>query len=67
MGEDECFNCAEPASETYTLVLAPGRILEDKVLCDTCVSDFRDVEWIEVHEAPVLKRGNNEDQEDEDQ
>lgn len=57
--DGECFACVGPASEQYTLILEGGKVIEDKWVCESCISDFRDEEWIEVHEAPVLMRGGS--------
>lgn len=62
---DECFNCAGAASEQYTLILHDGTVLQEKTVCDPCISDFRDTEWIKVREESVMVRGSNEE-DDED-
>jgi hypothetical protein len=49
----ECFNCATPAAERYTLALGESTDLDDVVLCHECFSDFRNVEWIEVERLPT--------------
>lgn len=46
--DDECFNCTASASDSYTLVLSSEKVLEDTALCESCVSDFRDEDWIEL-------------------
>lgn len=45
----ECFSCAQSASEYYTLVLEDSKIIEHVLVCEECMADFRDTEWIEVH------------------
>lgn len=60
---DECFNCAGPASEQYTLILPGGKVLENKSVCDPCISDFRDTEWMKVVEGEIMMRGSNEENE----
>lgn len=60
---EECFNCDGPATERYTLVFESGKIFEDKLMCDACVADFNVLDWIEVREAPVLMRGNEDSKE----
>ena len=54
--DDECFVCAEPASDRYTVNLESSRTLEEKTLCDGCISDLRDEEWIDVRDEPVLAK-----------
>lgn len=65
--DGECFACVGPASEQYILVLESGKVLEDKWVCDGCLIDFRDEEWIEMHEAPVLMRGGNGNNQEADE
>jgi hypothetical protein len=55
----ECFVCVEPASNRYTLVFESGDVIEDKLMCSDCIPEFRELDWLEVHEAPVLRRGEN--------
>jgi hypothetical protein len=55
----DCFNCAGPATNRCTLILESDNILEDKLLCDPCLSDFRKVDWIEVQEESVLGGGDD--------
>lgn len=59
----ECFNCANAVEDRYTLVLNSGEVFKDKLLCEPCDSAFRGLDWIEVHEGPVLMRGGDDDQE----
>lgn len=61
----ECFICVGPATERYTLVLEDDTRVEAKLLCEECVADVRDVEWIDVYEGPVLTRGGDDDHEAE--
>lgn len=61
---DECFNCVQEATTQYTLVIEPGRILEGKTLCDECAASFKAVDWIEVHDTPVLRRCGDNSSED---
>lgn len=56
MSED-CFNCGQPTSEQCTLVLEDSTVLKDKTLCQGCISELQDVEWIGLRDAPVLTRG----------
>ena len=46
--EQDCFNCAEPAKDRYTLVLESERLLEEKSVCDDCVSGFGRLDWMEI-------------------
>lgn len=63
----ECFNCAGEASERYTISFESGKILKDKLVCESCISDFRDIEWMSVSETPVLMRGGDSDDREEDE
>lgn len=56
--EGECFNCANAATHRYTLVLASGKIFEEKFLCEGCSAAFQHDDWIELQETPLLMRGN---------
>lgn len=58
----ECFHCYSPASARFTVILESVRTMEDKLVCNECLSGFRETDWVEVYEAPVLKRGNTEDE-----
>lgn len=62
---DDCFNCDDPAATRVTLVLKGGEILEDKPLCSACVADFREVDWLEVHDAPVFTRSSSEESDEQ--
>jgi ribosome-binding protein aMBF1 (putative translation factor) len=46
----ECFMCGQSAQGRYTLVLDNSKIIEDVVVCEECISDLRNTEWIEVYE-----------------
>lgn len=45
----------------YTLVVESGEIFKDKLLCEECASDFRNLDRVEVHEGPVLMRGGDDE------
>ncbi|SFH60673.1 hypothetical protein SAMN04488066_1124 [Halorubrum aquaticum] len=45
---EECFNCAASTPKCYTLILEGSTVLKDVAVCRECVSDLRNVEWIEV-------------------
>ena len=49
--DEECFNCAASASDSYTLVLESEKVLEETVVCEDCVSGFRDEDWIKVEDT----------------
>jgi hypothetical protein len=55
----ECFNCATPASGRYTLVLEGSNVFEDTAICEECLSAFRSIEWIDIHDEPVLVQGRD--------
>lgn len=59
--EGECFVCVRPANDKYGIVLPDGKVLQEKLLCERCVSDLREVEFIEIEESPVLMRGGESD------
>lgn len=63
--EDECLVCVEPASDRYTVSMENSRTFERKILCDECVSDLRDEEWIDVRDEPVLARDGSGTRENE--
>lgn len=65
MEEEECINCGEVASGTYTLVVPAGALLQDEPLCESCRTLFKGSRQFEVHEAPVLLRGGDRDEGDE--
>jgi hypothetical protein len=46
----ECFMCGQSAQGRYTLVLDNSKIIEDVVVCEECISDLRNTEWIKVYE-----------------
>jgi hypothetical protein len=50
MGED-CFNCACSASETYDITLDSGATLEGVCVCEDCVSEFENEDWIDVEKG----------------
>jgi hypothetical protein len=43
--------CVESASEHYTVVLEGSRALSEQAICDECVSDLREEEWIKFQEG----------------
>ena len=45
----ECFQCVQPASDRYTLNLESSTEIEDVFVCEECLSDFRETDWIDVH------------------
>jgi len=47
----DCFVCVEPASDYYTVVLEGPRALSEQAICDRCVSELREEEWIEFQEG----------------
>ena len=63
---DECFMCVEPASDEYTVILPDGTILENKTVCESCLSDLRKTEWLNVIEGPVMTRGENDNDDGDD-
>jgi hypothetical protein len=46
----ECFICSEPAAGRYTLILEGSDHLEDKLVCEECLVELREIEWIEIRE-----------------
>ena len=48
----ECFICSELATDRYTLVLENTEFFEDKLICDDCIPDFQETEWISVYDTP---------------
>lgn len=50
---DVCFACVRPASDRYTLILEDAKVIEDRAICDDCLSDFRGTEWISVYDTPA--------------
>jgi|GEM_PF-5577192 len=46
-----CFTCGSEATSRYTLHIDDGEAIEDKQLCEVCLSDFQRTEWIEVKRA----------------
>lgn len=57
----KCFNCVSSASNRYTLVLGSEKVLEDKVICDECASEFSKEDWIEVYEAGSFDEVDDEE------
>lgn len=57
----ECFNCVGDASKRYTLHLEGAAVIEDVFVCPACVSAFKDKDWITIQKAPVLLRGDSEE------
>ena len=49
--EDDCFNCARTASESYDLILDSRTVVEDVRVCEDCVSEFEEEDWIDVEEC----------------
>lgn len=62
--KEACFNCLEPASERFTLVFEDGSVLDEQHICPECVSAFREEDWMEVHNASALTRGESSDEDD---
>jgi hypothetical protein len=44
-----------------------SRTLGKKILCNECVSDLRDEEWIDVRDEPVLASDGDDTQENKAQ
>ncbi len=61
----ECFMCVEPASDQYTKLLESGTMFEDKWVCEACIVELRQEDWIEVHEGSILMRGGDDHEETE--
>lgn len=53
---DNCLICVEPASNRYTVILDQSRCLEQKLLCDDCITDLEQEDWIELSEEPADPR-----------
>lgn len=53
---DKCLICVEPASNHYTVILDQSRYFEQTLLCDDCVTDLEQEEWIELSEEPADSR-----------
>jgi hypothetical protein len=58
--ERHCFNCEGHASTRYTLIFEDSNVFNDKLLCEGCLSHFRNTEWIEVRETPVAESKRNQ-------
>lgn len=54
---DECDNCETAAASRYTLVFETGLALRDRLLCGDCRAFFGRSDTIEVFQGPVLMRG----------
>ena len=63
--DEECFNCAASASDSYTLVLESEKVLEETVVCEDCVSGFRDENWIEIHDPRFFEEEDYKDMTDD--
>lgn len=48
--DENCFNRVASATNQCTLVLGDATVLEAVWVCEECLSDFRQEEWIEVRE-----------------
>lgn len=59
----ECFMCADPARNKYTLILDTGQIFENKPLCPECHDSLEQTDFLEIQDEPVLIRGGNSDEE----
>ena len=51
---NECFVCVEPTSDRYSVTLERSKTLGEKVICDECVTDLREEDWIHIDPEPVL-------------
>ena len=47
----ETVSSVESASEHYIIVLEGSRALSEQAICDECVSDLWEEEWIEFQEG----------------
>jgi hypothetical protein len=54
---DKCFICVESASNRYTVILDQSKCLEQNLICDDCITDLEQEEWIELSEEPPDSRG----------
>jgi hypothetical protein len=43
------------------LVLESEKVLEETVVCEDCVSGFRDEDWIEIYEPRFFEEENYRD------
>jgi hypothetical protein len=62
--EEECINCNRPASERYGVYFDSGRTIEDVVLCEQCVDEFAQTDFMVVEPVPMLVRGCEDDSEE---
>lgn len=53
--DGDCFNCMDPASDRYTLVLDSEKVLEDKIVCGDCATEFREEDWIELRDSGLFE------------
>ncbi len=53
--------------DNNTVIMEDSRTLGKKILCDECVSDLRDEEWIDVRDEPVLASDGDDTQENKAQ
>ncbi|MFB6361249.1 MAG: hypothetical protein ABEH59_07995 [Halobacteriales archaeon] len=54
--EEECINCNRPAAERYGIYFDSGRTITDVVLCQECVDEFAETDFMAVEAAPILVR-----------
>lgn len=44
----ECFNCNQEGAERRTFILDSAEVIENTLICDECLMEFQEVEWIEI-------------------
>lgn len=59
--------CVGDAEKRYTVILETNTILENNLICEDCLSDLQEEDWVEVHSEPLLRRGRDNDGEEESQ
>lgn len=52
---DECFMCAEPASNQFTLRVS-SKTYQNKSLCETCATNLNETDWIAIHPAEQISQ-----------
>lgn len=48
----ECFTCNMEGAERQTFILDSAKVIEDKLICEDCLAEFKELEWIEVKDDP---------------
>lgn len=44
----DCFNCHKEGAKRRTFIVESSEVIENILICEACLSEFQEVEWIEI-------------------